>query len=192
MKMINRSLRNGKKVGKQGHGGSDSHRQAPTPTLADIKLGVKANIKYWERLEEFELNDWPLTSSGEKQTDKRLDLQDMKTYDYNFAFENIKIMDWVTSMKGADEVTEITRLTLSVYLNSKAANAMVERFFSTVGIVANSRNMNLQNEKIEMRALVKANDDLVGERLHCEMPELPEDSPHVPYGSEILYSSRRR
>ena len=158
--------------------------------MADIKLGIKASEEYWLKLEEFELSDWPEDDHGKKQMDERLDLQNMETYDYQYAFQIIKIMEWVNSWNEADEVTEVTRITLSAYLNSKAANAMVERFFSTVGLVACSKNMNLHDEKIEMRALVKANDAIIRERLHCEMLELPESRTHVPYNSEIVYSSR--
>ena len=176
--------------GWKGFGGCDSHCPAKTPSMADIKLGIKASEEYWLKLEELELSDWPEDDHGKKQMDERLDLQNMETYDYQYAFQIIKIMEWVNSWNEADEVTEVTRITLSAYLNSKAANAMVERFFSTVGLVACSKNMNLHDEKIEMRALVKANDAIIRERLHCEMLELPESRTHVPYNSEIVYSSR--
>jgi hypothetical protein len=69
---------------------------------------------------------------------------------------------------------EAAKITVAIHINMKAANAMVERFFSIVGLLANSRNMRLKDDNIEMRAVVRANLDLINKRLDCLLEELCE------------------
>jgi hypothetical protein len=125
------------------------------------------------------------TSKAEKQSSdwnvKKLKLDPANVdYDASYAFDTIKIMDFVTKLK-----SENARITVAIHINMKAANAMVERFFSIVGLEANTRNMNLKDTNIEMRALVKANLALLIQRLNCSLPELFETRLEVPWRSGI-------
>jgi hypothetical protein len=164
--------------GWQGAGGDATHKRAPLATLADIKAGLEAYDCYLAAVRELDLKLF-LSTDKEWSSEEKNSLNPQgQGYDSSFAFENIAIMDWVLTALS----NEAAKITVAIYINMKAANAMVERFFSIVGLLANSRNMRLKDDNIEMRAVVRANLDLINKRLDCLLDELRENRVEIPFG----------
>jgi hypothetical protein len=111
--------------GWQGAGGDATHKRAPPATLADIKAGLEAYDCYLAAVRELDLKLF-LSTDKEWSSEEKNSLNPQgQGYDSS-AFQNIAIMAWVLTALS----NEAAKITVAIHINMKAANAMVERFFS--------------------------------------------------------------
>ena len=65
-------------------------------------------------------------------------------------------------MKHAKSLPNLFKLT-KILLNIQASSAFIERFFSVCGIVCNLKNMNMKDQMIIIRSILKANIGILNE-----------------------------
>ena len=194
-------------------GGSRKHRSPTTnPTYEDIEAGAVASRDFFTSevpnfVTQFNKSPSNFVKKSDPRKRQKLGISTIKNiasppvvldnekckigsmnFDVPYTFEHTDIMSWILSF---GESNPLLRNVLLVNICQQPSNALIERFFSLVSGIANTRNMNLKNEKIEMRAVAAANIDLMNTFLEEFEEETREREREEMESSRGMYKRKR-